>query len=175
MKKKANGVYHAQIAARKYEQKAGKYYNENSIAAPVINKASIFLVLNLLVMGQRSISEHCLWDGEKIYIDIPKGFMKYYPIGFDLFLLKTLYGLKQSPFEYWMVLLEVLQKAKLKQSKANPCAYHKWRDKGLSIWTSWVEDLLTVSPKEGITANKATMMKHFELDQPGKLSEYIGC
>ena len=43
------------------------------------------------------------------------------------------------------------------------------------MWTSWVEDLLTVNPTEGITTNKATVMKHFQLDQPGKLSEYIGC
>ena len=109
MKKKAS----AQMAAPEYKRKAGKHYDEDSIAAPVVNKVSIFLVLNLLVMDQRSISEHCLWDGGKIYMNIPKGFKKYYPIRFDLFLLKTLYGLKQSPFEYCMVLLEVLQKAKL--------------------------------------------------------------
>ena len=53
-------------------------------------------------------------NGEKIYMSVPKGFEKYYPVGMVLLLVKTLYGLKQSAYEYWIVLLEVLSKAKLR-------------------------------------------------------------
>ena len=35
-------------------------------------------------------------DGEKIYMEVPKGFRKYYATNIVLLLLQTLYGLKQA-------------------------------------------------------------------------------
>ena len=70
-----------------------------------------------------------------------------------------------------MVLLDVLSRAKLLQSKADPCVYYKWTKNGLSM----VDDLLSTGPKEDVTADKKTVMEHFKLDQLGELSKYTGC
>jgi hypothetical protein len=50
MKKKANGVHRARLNARGYEQVDGKHYNENSRFAPVVNDATIHIVLIVLII-----------------------------------------------------------------------------------------------------------------------------
>jgi hypothetical protein len=43
--------------------------------------------------------------GERIYMEIPQGFEKYYPKNAVLLLLKTIYGLKQAALAFWRDLL----------------------------------------------------------------------
>lgn len=81
---------------------------------------------------------------------VPQGFEKYYPVGVVLELLKTIYGLKQAAFEYWRALLAAIKSIKLLRSKADPCIYFKWTDKGLMIWSSWVDDILSCGNKEKV-------------------------
>ena len=50
MKKKANGVFWARIAARGFEQIPGKHFDANSLAAPVVTNIAIRLVLTLIAV-----------------------------------------------------------------------------------------------------------------------------
>ena len=105
MKKKASGKYRARLNARGYEQIDGEHYDEDSKASPVVQDATIFLVFVLIIMfGWYCIIEdvqgaflHGVFEKDcKIFINIPQGFEKYYPQGWAILLLKTLYGTKQA-------------------------------------------------------------------------------
>jgi hypothetical protein len=60
------------------------------------------------------------------------------------------------------------------QSQADPCLFYKRnKDNDLSIWISWVDDLLTIGKPNVI--DKMDMMKEFDCDDVGELEEFIGC
>ena len=52
MKLKANGTQRARINARGYEQIPGEHYDETGISSPVVNDASIFIILILITMAR---------------------------------------------------------------------------------------------------------------------------
>ncbi len=66
-----------------------------------------------------------LGENEKVYLDMPLGFMRHGSNGkFKvLHLKKTLYGLHQSPCAFWKYLTEKLCKCSLPQSLFYPCLY----------------------------------------------------
>jgi Reverse transcriptase (RNA-dependent DNA polymerase) len=109
-------------------------------------------------------------------MEVPEGFERFYPRNIVLLLLKTIYGLKQAAFEYWLELLKTVKAMKLQRCNADPCVYFKWTDNGLNLWTSWVDDLLSCAvSSDDLIQSKEILMKHFELDGVGELAEYIGC
>ena len=113
--------------------------------------------------------------GEKLYMEIPEGFEWFYPTGVLLLLLKTIYGLKQSAFEYWRVLLKAMRGLGLLRSKADPCVYYKWTKNGICLWTSWVDDLLSIGKEKDVIEGREKLKKYFSLDEVGEVSEYVGC
>ena len=89
MKKKASGTHRARLNARGYKQVDGEHYNENHKFAPVVTDATIHIVLIIIAMASfwaelldvkgaflRGIFE----KGRKIYMRVPEGFEKFYPI-----------------------------------------------------------------------------------------------
>jgi hypothetical protein len=107
---------------------------------------------------------------------IPQGFEKFYPSDILLKLKKTIYGLKQSAYTFWVKLVRVLRQMGLKRSKADPCLYFRWGGGGtLNIWISWVDDLLSVGTKNDVWDGKQKLKTHFEIDEVGELKEYVGC
>ena len=132
MKLKADGTKRARLNARGYEQVPGEHYDENGISSPVVNEASIFLILIIMLMAgmyaelndvKGAFLNSKFFQGEKLYMGVPQGFEKFYPNDVLLLLLKTIYGLKQAAFEYWKSLLKALNSVGLQQSKADPCVY----------------------------------------------------
>jgi hypothetical protein len=45
-------------------------------------------------------------NGEKIYMEVPQGFERFYAKNTVLLLLKTIYGLKQAALAFWRQLLK---------------------------------------------------------------------
>ena len=71
-------------------------------------------------------------DGEKIYMEVPKGFKNYYATNIVLLLLQTLYGLKQAAMAFWRKLLRAMKRIKFRRSDADPCIYFRWsKENGL--------------------------------------------
>ena len=185
MKKKSNGTFRARINARGYKQVDGQHYEEHDISAPVTNEITIRIVLTLMIMA----SWHgTLLDvigaflngefeaGEELYMEVPKGFEKFYdPVLYVLYLLKTLYGLKQSAKQFWRMLLRAFRSMGFQKSKIDPCLYHKWTEEGLVLWVSWVDDCLVVGPKEAMEKAKEEFQQRFDCDDVGGMDEYIGC
>ena len=184
MKQKADGTLRARINARGFEQSAGEHYKEDGISSPVVNEASIFIILILLIMARMygelndvkgAFLNGQFSQGEKLYMKVPQGFEKFYPGDVLLLLLKTIYGLKQAAFEYWRALLKALKMVGLERSKADPCVYFKWTEKGIMIWSSWVDDILSCGNKAEVLKGREALKQHFDLDEIGEINEYVGC
>jgi len=185
MKKKASGVFRARLNARGYEQVDGIHYDENTKSAPVTNEMTIRMVLILLVMArwhaeildvQGAFLKGRFENGEKIYMDVPQGFEKYYdPQVWVLLLRRTIYGTKQAAYAFWRELLKAFKSMDYSRSKADPCLYFAWTVYGLIVWLSWVDDCLVCGKKEGVLQAKKQMMERFDCDEVGELKEYIGC
>ena len=185
MKKKASGVYRARLNARGFEQVPGAHFDPTQIAAPVVNEATIFMVLILIVMGRmyaelmdvRGAFLHGRFKpDERLYMRVPQGFEKWYGANVILLLLRTIYGLRQSAFYYWLILIQALYAIGLKRSKADPCLYYRWsKDGRLNLWTSRVDDLLSCGDVADVKQGKEKLKGHFEIDEVGELSEYVGC
>ena len=52
MKQKADGTKRARVNARGYQQIPGVHYDKTNISSPVVNEASIFIILILIVMAR---------------------------------------------------------------------------------------------------------------------------
>ena len=78
---------------------------------------------------------------EDIYVEMPLGFRKK---GKVLKLKKTLYGLRQSPREFWKYLTKAMKKCKMETSTFDPCMFIGER----VIAVAFVDDILFWSTDE---------------------------
>jgi hypothetical protein len=91
-------------------------------------------------------------------------------------LRKTLYGLKQSAYRFWIYLLTVIETLNCKRSKADPCLYYQWIKTGaLLLWISWVDDCFITGPTAELMRLKGDIMSQVECDDGGEVNEFIGC
>jgi hypothetical protein len=186
MKKKLNGIFHARLNARGYEQVAGKHYDANSIADPVTSKMTIHIILTLLLMAGwygelldvKGVFLHGEFnEGKVLFMDVPEGFKKYYPVGVRLLLLKMMYGLKQAAVAFWKQLIMAFASMNYARSKADPCLYFAWMLHGLIVWIFWADDCLACGKEKGVTIAKKQMMDRFDCksNEVGNMDEYVGC
>jgi Reverse transcriptase (RNA-dependent DNA polymerase) len=148
MKKKANGMHRARLNACSYEQIDREHYDKDFKFALVVSDATIHIILILIVMAGwwaelldvKGAFLHGVFEkGQKVYMEVPQGFEKYYPKNRVLLLLKTLYGTKQATKAFWLKLLEALHGMGYERIKADPCLYFDYTVGGLVIWLSWVD------------------------------------
>jgi hypothetical protein len=185
MKQKANGTKRARLNARGFEQRDGEHYYSENISSPVVNEASIFIILILIAMARMctdlndvkgAFLNGLFSKGEKLYMEVPQGFHKFYGYAVVLLLLKTIYGLKQAAYEYWVALLKAIRAVGMTRNKAGPCVYFRWTKNGLNMWSSWVDDLLSCGVEnEDLKQGREAIKEHFSLDEVGPLEEYVGC
>ena len=111
----------------------------------------------------------------KVYMEIPKGFGKFYPKNVLLLLKKTLCSVKNAAKAFWLVLLKIMTSIGLLCSKADPCLYDTWDTVyGLIIILSWIDDLLIFGKHEGILHYKKKITDLIDCDDIGPLTDYIG-
>ncbi len=96
-----------------------------------------------------------LENNKEIYMEIPKRFEKFYPKQ-DSWLQtkKPIYSLKQSGLYYYQKVKGAMQTNGFKRIKANPCLFYTWRNKGLVIWVTWVDDNMVVASPSIIEQEK---------------------
>ena len=186
MKKKANGTYRARMNMRGYEQEDGEHYDSASIASPVTNDITIRMMIVLMLMtgwiGYLVDVKGAFLHGEfendeQIFTKIPEGFEKYWdPKTWAWKLLKTVYGMKQAAMCFWRELLKAMNHMQFERGKADPCMYWKYdKEKGYTIWLSWIDDCLGIGPRENVIKSKNEFCKLFECDDVGEFEEYVGC
>ena len=117
MKKKANGQYHACLAARGFKQTHGKSFVYHDISSPVVHDIPVHIVLTILLMSgwaahivdvNRAFLLGEFRENEHIYMKIPKGFEKFYSPDILLYLRKALYGVKNAANAFWRLLLRIM-------------------------------------------------------------------
>ena len=183
-KKKSNGVFRARLNLRGFKQVDGEHFDSHSVSSPVANIITIHLVLALMaivswfavlvdVRGAFLLGE---WESDReIFMEVPKGWAKYYEPDSVLKLLKTVYGARQSAKRFWILLLKVMDEMHFARSKADPCLYFKWDTKyGLLLIISWIDDLAILGTRAGVEATKDELFKHFDCDDTGEMKEYVG-
>jgi hypothetical protein len=184
-KKKLNNTYCARPNARGFQQISGVHYDPKSVVAPVTNDITIRIVMILMIMAT--------WVGElldvkgeflhgqfgermkPLHMFIPQGMEQYYPLNWILKLLKTIYGLCQSAYAFWRMLLAVFRLMGFERSKADLCLYYDWTKNGLVLWVSWVDNCLVVGTKEAVAIAKKQLTSKFDCNEIGNMDKYVGC
>ena len=96
-----------------YEQVDGEYYDQHSIAAPVVDDMTIHAILVLtwmagwihqLVDVKGAFPHGEFKEKHKMYMKVPQGFDKWYGRGVVLLVLKAIYGTKQDASRFWVFL-----------------------------------------------------------------------
>ena len=116
--------------------------------APVVQWTTVRMMLILatqLNLATYSADVSCAFlhsdiDSE-VYVEMPRGFQKE---GKVLKLLKSLYGLRQSPRLFWKYLTESMRKCGLEQSHLDPCLFIGEK----IVAVAYVDDILFFSKDE---------------------------
>ena len=62
------------------------------------------------------------------------------------------------------------------KSHADPALFFKWHPiKGLMVWLSWTDDLICFGPKSDVQQEVSNIKEHFDVDDVGMLTDYLGC
>jgi hypothetical protein len=78
---------------------------------------------------------------------------------------KTMYGLKQSAFRFWVYLLNFVHRLQCERSKADPSLYFKWTGSGaLLLWFSWVDDCVIARPMTELLELKKHIVREVECE-----------
>ena len=134
--------FKARFCARGDQQLEGIDFFETY--APVVQWTTVRLMLTLEVLLKLKSKQgdvtaaflHAdLGPDEKIYVRMPRGFRQK---GKVLKLKKTLYGLRQSPREFWKYLTGTMTSCGMRVSKIDPCMFVS--DKVIAI--CYVDDIL---------------------------------
>jgi len=171
--------YKARLVARGFEQIYGVDYYETF--APVVRYTSIRLILCLAVQYKMKVHQMdvktAFLNGnlnEDIYISIPDG-VDGFKENQCCKLIKSLYGLKQSPLSWNIVLDKFLEEINMKRCTSDYGVYYLIENSKILFVTTYVDDLLITSNDENkIKWFKSQMIEKFEMSDLGLLTYILG-
>lgn len=173
--------YKARLLAKGYSQKEGVDYNE--IFSPVVKHCSIRVLLALvaqfdLELVQLDVKTAFLHGDldEEIYMSQPDGFQVNEKEELVCRLHKSLYGLKQSPRQWYLRFHDFMSRQRYSRSKYDHCVYFKKLQDGSFIYLSiYVDDMLIASKNmKEIEKLKEQMKKEFEMKDLGEARKILG-
>lgn len=171
--------YKARLVAKGYTQKYGVDFVETF--APVIKFKSIRILASLAAIHKCKMYQDDVPTAflkgtlkEEIYMDQVPGYSEGHSSQ-KLRLLRTLYGLKQSPREWNQVVHQYLLDNEFKQSTADPCIYLKRTKMGLTVAGVYVDDVVSFGTNQSEIDNfRSSMRAHFGITEGGLLEWYLG-
>ncbi|GJT34377.1 retrotransposon protein, putative, ty1-copia subclass [Tanacetum coccineum] len=178
--------YKARLVARGFTQRAGIDYNEragidyNEVFSPVVRHTSIRVILALTAckdyeLEQLDVKTAFLHGNleEVIYMKQPPG----YEQGNKVCLLKkSLYGLKQSPRQWYRRFDEYMLSNGFKRSSYDSCVYYRSYAPGEYIYLLlYVDDMLIAcKSKAEIGSTKSLLKKEFDMKELGEAKKILG-
>jgi hypothetical protein len=109
---------------------------------------------------------------EIIYMDLPKG---YEQAGMICKLLKSLYGLKQSPRQWYQKLENCLKSMGFRRSAADPCLYIQGTEPENLVYIAiYVDDLAIVGSFELATKLQNYLAAEFKMKDMGGIKRFLG-
>ena len=170
--------YKARLVARGFTQRAGIDYNE--VFSPVVRHTSIRVILALTAcrdyeLEQLDVKTAFLHGNleEVIYMRQPPG----YEQGNKVCLLKkSLYGLKQSPRQWYRRFDEYMLSNEFKRSSYDSCVYYRSYAPGEYIYLLlYVDDMLIAcKSKAEIGSIKSLLNKEFDMKELGEANKILG-
>ncbi|KAM1838444.1 hypothetical protein ACFX14_020106 [Malus domestica] len=178
---KRNVRFKARLVAKGYAQKEGIDYNE--IFSPVVKHSSIRIMLALvaqydLELVQLDVKTAFLHGdlNEEIYMCQPDGYIVKGKENLFCKLKKSLYGLKQSPRQWYLRFDKFMRGQNYSRSQYDHCVYFKKLQDGSFIYLLiYVDDMLIASKNvEEIEKLKKQMKNEFEMKDLGKAKKILG-
>ena len=179
--KKEGSRYKARLVAKGYAQKEGVDYNE--VFSPVVKHSSIRILLALvaqfdLELAQLDVKTAFLHGElkEEIYMTQPNGFKVAGKEKLVCKLHKSLYGLKQSPRQWYKRFDKFMSGQKYTRSLYDPCVYFRKLQDGTFIYLLlYVDDMLIASKsKVEIDKLKSQLSCEFEMKDLGEAKKILG-
>ena len=172
--------FKARYCAQGFSQVEGVDYVETF--APVAKLVTLRLLLaiairfNLLV--QQFDIETAFLNGyleDTIYIEQPDGFKVKGKENWVCRLVRSLYGLKQSPRLWNETLKTVMKSCGLTQSESDPCLFYRFTSTAKLLVLVYVDDLVVAGTnQQAIDQLKQSLKKKFKLKELGDLSWCLG-
>ena len=169
------------MVAKGYAQKEGVDYNE--VFSPVVKHSSIRILLALvaqlnLELAQLDVKTAFLHGDfkEEIYMTQPEGFKVAGKENWVCKLNKSLYGLKQSPRQWYKRFDKFMQDQRYTRSKYDHCVYfHKLQNGSYVYLLLYVDDMLIAAKSQfEIDRLKAQLSKEFEMKDLGEAKKILG-
>ena len=106
---------------------------------------------------------------EKVFVEMPLGFRQK---GKVLWLKKTLYGLRQSPYEFWKYLTQVMADCKMVASGFDPCMFVG----DCVIAVVFVDDILFWATDDAYINNLRELLRKqgLLLEEEGDTARFLG-
>ncbi|CAN1285750.1 Retrovirus-related Pol polyprotein from transposon TNT 1-94, partial [Linum perenne] len=173
--------FKARLVAKGYAQKEGIDYNE--IFSPVVKHSSIRILLALvaqfdLKLEQLDVKTAFLHGDleEEIYMAQPDGFQVAGKEKWVCNLKKSLYGLKQSPRQWYKRFDLFMTQHGFTRSPYDHCVYFRQLGDGSFIYLLlYVDDMLIASKsKVEIDKLKVQLSKEFEMKDLGEAKKILG-
>eukprot|EP00253_Pinus_taeda_P030085 PITA_30085 len=173
--------YKARLVAKGFSQKASIDFHE--IFSLVVKIVSIRIVLALVALFDLELQQldvktaflHSDLD-EEIYMEQPEGFVQHRNAKFVCRLKKSLYGLKQSPRQWYKKFDSFMLSQKYVRSEYDHCVYFKQLNNGMFIiLVLYVDDMLLASKSiEEINRLKTQMARTFDMKDLGAARQILG-
>jgi len=172
--------YKARLVAKGYEQIYGIDYEETF--APVARLTSLRIVLAISAkLGfdiQQMDVETAFLNAtlkEEVYISIPEGLQVAEGCN-CLRLNRALYGLKQSPREWYENINGFLQTMGFKRLQSEHCLYFYAREQEICIISLYVDDLIIAGSTKDVTSHvKRRLSNRYAMKDLGEVDEILGC
>ncbi|KAE8717034.1 cytochrome P450 71A9-like [Hibiscus syriacus] len=173
--------YKTWLVAKGYAQKEGIDYNE--VFSPVVKYSSIRILLALvaqlnLELAQLDVKTTFLHDDleEEIYMTQPEGYKDNGCEKWVWKLNKSLYGLKQSPRQWYKRFDSFMRRKKYTRSKYDHCVYlQKLKDGSFIYLVLYVDDMLITSKSQKeIDKLKTQLNQKFEMKDLGEAKKILG-
>lgn len=175
-------VYKARCVVLGCRQKEGIHYNKLRVLSPVVDALSIRILVSIATEFDFPIHHldiklaylnSSLPKGEEIYVKPPLGFET--EDGYCWKLKKSVYGMKQSGFEWFTCLANRLSKLGFMQNEKEETIFSKETNYGWLYVGLYVDDLFIVGESvNAIEEFKQNLEKTFDLKYFGPVSEYLG-
>ena len=173
--------YKARLVAKGYAQKEGIDYND--VFSPVVKHSSIRILLALvaqlnLELAQLDVKTAFLHGEleEEIYMTQPEGYTDAGGRNWVCKLNKSLYGLKQSPRQWYKRFDQFMKGQRYTRSKFDHCVYFQKLQEGTFIYLLlYVDDMLIASKsKVEIERLKTQLNLEFEMKDLGEAKKILG-
>ncbi|KAE8664189.1 Detected protein of unknown function [Hibiscus syriacus] len=172
--------YKARLVVKGFQQKEGIDYNE--IFSPVVKLSTIRLVLKIVAaenlhLEQLDVKTTFLHGDleEEIYMRQPEGFIEARNKNLVCRLKKSLYGLKQTPRQWYKKFDSFMGSSGFTRCQANHCCYIKKFDNNFIILLLHVDDMLVAgSDMQEIINLKQKLSKQFAIKDLGAAKQILG-